>query len=323
MSNQVALVRKEIAKQLPTFEALLPPGDKKELMATLGGSCMSAMQRNPAISRCEPNTVANALLQSAEIGLPPDGYHAHLIPYGKTCQFIIDYKGLVQLAYQCPDVKRVEAHVVYGGDHFEDIRGSEPRLTHIPAKNGDRGEDRVAVWAGAHMTNGDFHWVALSPSDVEKHKNRSRGADGTNSPWHTDTDAMWRKSAMRELSKWLPRANRLQRAMQAEVDHEVKASASPATMPGTNKSDPLPLQGAQEMAASDPEDEPPDVPSESDATPPDEAEAPSPEAAFEKLRPLVGWNDVSDADLMSLCKDNDGDEAAIRTSLQENWGVQL
>ena len=85
------------------------------------GVALNQINTNPALLKCTQESLFKCLLQLGQIGLEPDGRRAHLVPYGKECTLLIDYKGLVELALRNGDVSRIHADVVYeseitGGD---------------------------------------------------------------------------------------------------------------------------------------------------------------------------------------------------------------
>jgi recombination protein RecT len=64
------------------------------------------------------------------------------------------------------------------------------------------------------LVDGGGEFEVLSVAEVEAIRARSRAAKG--GPWVTDWDAMARKTAVRQLAKWLPMATVLHRAIAAE-----------------------------------------------------------------------------------------------------------
>src|ERR1051326_6456109 len=69
-------------------------------------TALTAMTRTPKLAECDQASFFAALMTLSQLGLEPDGRRAHLIPFENRkrgvveCQLIIDYKGLVELAYR-------------------------------------------------------------------------------------------------------------------------------------------------------------------------------------------------------------------------------
>lgn len=164
---------------------------------------LTAISRTPKLMDCTPESLALALLTASQLGLEPNGRDAHLIPYGTQCQLIVDYKGLIQLAYRSGMVDGITARAVYSKDRFEFEFGSNERLLHVPCEDDDPGELRYA-WAMVRFKDGSSKFVVLFKRDVERRRRASRAADKQDSPWVKYPEAMWAKSAVRELAKWMP-----------------------------------------------------------------------------------------------------------------------
>lgn len=152
------------------------------------------------------------LLDAARLGLEPGTEQYYLTPRkvggrnGKTeILGIIGYQGIVELMYRAGAVASVKAEVVYGGDHFEYEPGRDERPTHrIDWDAEDRGELRL-VYAFAVMANGaTSKVVVLNRADMKRIKSKAQGTSSEYSPWNTDEPAMWLKSAVRQLRKWVP-----------------------------------------------------------------------------------------------------------------------
>lgn len=76
---------------------------------------LTAFRRTPSLGNCEPRSVFAAVVQASQLGLEPDTLgRSFLIPYGKECQFVPGWKGLVDL------VNRAGNATVYTGVIFKD-----------------------------------------------------------------------------------------------------------------------------------------------------------------------------------------------------------
>lgn len=184
---------------------------------------LNAMYRNPKLLECSPESVGMALMKAGQMGIRPDGYHGHLIPFwnGKAkrteCQFQPDYKGLISLAYRSSKVKSVQTGAVREGDFFEFRQGSESHL-HYKKSLGERG-DLIAAWAMVQLEDGET-FVVLNKCDIDRVKAVSKSAADEDSIWKKWPDAMWQKSAVKALSKIVPLGPDFVDAVQADNDQE-------------------------------------------------------------------------------------------------------
>jgi recombination protein RecT len=193
---------------------------------------MTTFRLNPAIYECDPYSVVGGMRQAAQLGLSfgPLG-HVYLVPFkqkkgGSWATFILGYRGMVELAYRSGQVKRVEANVVREGDTFEFRMGSRAFLDFAPSgPPNDR--DWTAVYALASLKSGGTPFTVLYPEDVERRRKRSRAADSQYSPWQTDTEQMWEKSAVRDLQRFLPQTPTLALALEADEQPAEALDESP------------------------------------------------------------------------------------------------
>lgn len=182
---------------------------------------LSAASRQPLLLECSPESIALSLVRAAEFGVETDGWDAHLVPYknkGKLeCQLIVDYKGLCKLAYQSELVLEIQAGAVFEKDIFEYEMGSDSFLRHIPTDEEDPGALRFA-WAMAKIKGGGAPFVVLNKRQVMEHKKASTASNSDYSPWNkaATEPSMWKKTALRELAKTIPRSATLHAAMKHE-----------------------------------------------------------------------------------------------------------
>lgn len=169
---------------------------------------LTELRYNPDLMRCSPDSVLGSLMSAAQLNLEVGRStgEAWLVPFAnrKTgefeCTFIVGYKGLLKLAWQSGQVLSLTAQTVREQDDFDFTYGLDPFLRHKPARSG-RG-DSYAWYAAARIKGGGSAFEVLYREDVERIRERSRAKDG--GPWRTDYDAMAKKTAIRQLAKYLP-----------------------------------------------------------------------------------------------------------------------
>ena len=174
---------------------------------------ITALTKTPKLKDCTKESLFNALLNLSQMGLEPDGYHAHLIPYGNQCQLIIDYKGLVDLVMRSGKVANIHADVVCDNDTFVYNMGMVEE--HRIDLRKERGEV-YAVYAVATFTDGSKKAEVMSRADVEAVRGRSKA--GRSGPWVTDWNEMAKKTVFRRLSKWLPISPEFRDHLESDFD---------------------------------------------------------------------------------------------------------
>ena len=189
----------QIAKALPS---MITPERFTRIVIT-------AINSNPDLARCTPQSFLSAMMCSAQLGLEPNTPlgESYLIPYRNKgrdeVQFQLGYKGLIQLAYRSGQISTISAHVVYANDKFECEYGLEPKLSHVPA-DGDRGEP-VKVYAVYKTKDGGYGFEVMSMDDVRRHAAKySKAYNSGFSPWKTNFEEMAKKTVLKRVLKYAP-----------------------------------------------------------------------------------------------------------------------
>jgi recombination protein RecT len=174
-------------------------------------------------------SLIRAFMQAVQLGLEPDTplQLAHIIPYAGEAQFQAGYRGLMELAQRSGRIDSMQAEVVHEGElnqehgYFEYEMGSAPRLTFRKGLT-DRGK-AVCVWALAHIKDAKYPtFVVLGEDEIELARRSSPAVQKNkkDSPWFTNPDSMWRKTAIKRLCNYIPRSTELARAIELDDQAE-------------------------------------------------------------------------------------------------------
>jgi len=160
------------------------------------------------------------LLDLSAMGLEPDGRRAHLIPYGKECTLVVDYKGIVELVMRSGIVSIIHADKVCENDLFDYDRG-EIKQHKINFKK-PRGE-AYAYYALVRFKDGSEKSEVMNMDDIEAIRNRSQGYKSAiqynkSHPWLSDFDEMAKKTVFRRCSKWLQLSPEIRDALESDSD---------------------------------------------------------------------------------------------------------
>lgn len=213
---------------------------------------LTAISRTPKLADCVPASVLGGAMTCAQLGLRlgVGGLdHAWLLPFwdsrfewvdetGRTrrganvAQLIIGYKGLSELAQRSGRIESLSMRTVHANDHFEYEYGINETLVHRPAQ-GDRGEVTHYYAVARYLPSGHSFEV-MTKAEAEHHRDRfamAKKRDGSIvGPWRDHFDAMALKTAVRRLSKLMPKATDLAMAMHA--DETVRVNLDPQMGPG-------------------------------------------------------------------------------------------
>jgi len=211
--NAKPTIAQLIERQKPEIARALPRHMNPDRMARIA---ITVVRQTPMLARCTPESFLGALMSAAQLGLEPGPLgEAYLVPFkdGKSgtyiATFIPGYKGLIKLAWQSGQVSDLFAEIVYENDEFDYQLGLDRTIRHKPA-TGDRGKP-VYVYAAAKLKDGGTPFVVLSVAEVEAIRSHSRAAKS--GPWVTHWEAMAKKTAVRQLSRWLPMSSEFRTAV--------------------------------------------------------------------------------------------------------------
>ncbi len=199
-----------IARLIPQIARAAPKHMDADRIARIA---LTLVRVNPTLAECSEESFAGALLTASAYGLEPGLGEAHLVPYGKECTFIPDYKGIAKLFWQHPLAAHLECEAVHEKDQFDYAYGSDAFLRFRKAR-GDRGPI-TDYYALAKLTSGAVSFVVLSPDDVKELRQGKVGPDPRfkgGDPQHW----MERKTVLKQLFKLIPKSVQLQRALESD-----------------------------------------------------------------------------------------------------------
>jgi recombination protein RecT len=222
-----------IVKAEKALTDTLPRGMDAQRMMRIAKSCVSL---TPGLAEVAPYTFLGALMTAAQLGLEPIAGRAWILPFWnnkrkrKEAQFVIGYKGVVDLFYRHPRGLLLTWGIVKEGDHFSYEYGTNAFLRHLPAdlSADDQPSPVLYYWVLAKLAGGvEGFYVMTREQCIEHGKKHSKTFDEKKgefipeSPWLTDQDAMCLKTVWGQLSKTMPLSFEMQRALaQDETSRE-------------------------------------------------------------------------------------------------------
>lgn len=237
MAQQQMTFGEMLEKQQPAIAMVIggaTPAERKARAERFARICMTAIRHTKHLSECSVESVAAALMISAQLNLEPNSPQglAYLIPYknkGKyEAQFQIGYRGLLQLAYRSGLVASINADVVYRSEVeaglFSYHRGACPSIRHdtdILSPDLRTGEI-VAAYAACTLKGGETLLRVIDAGDIGRAKEKSaswkavKDYGSQNSPWLTNEDSMWMKTALRRLAAWMPQTEAIGMALEQD-----------------------------------------------------------------------------------------------------------
>jgi recombination protein RecT len=181
---------------------------------------VAAASKTPKLLECTQVSIYRSLTEAASLGVEPNGPlgHGYLVPYSNKgqmeCQFILSYKGMIDLARRSGQILSIESRVVYAGDEFDFEFGLAPKCRHVPKAQDQSDEKITHSYAVAHLVGGGTQFEVLTKAQVDGIRAKSRA--GKFGPWQDHYAEMAKKSAVRRLFKYLPISIEIAEATQKE-----------------------------------------------------------------------------------------------------------
>lgn len=191
------------------------------------------LAQEPKLATCTRASLIGAMLEIASLGLEPGVLgEAWLIPFKDRkrnvteAQVVIGYKGMLELARSSGRVGRIDSEVVFEKDPFDWQKGTEQFVHFRKEDVEDRGK-MIAAFAIADIQGFQTpQFEVMLAREIVKIRDNAPSAKASTSPWKTDEEAMWRKTVLRRLCKFLPskRESPLKRAV--GLDEQLDAGRS-------------------------------------------------------------------------------------------------
>lgn len=190
----------------PQIQAVMPRHMSSERLFQLA---VSSINHTPQLLEATPETILACVMKCSALGLEPsavDGLgRAYILPYRNRkagiveAQFILGYKGMLELCRNSGELRSIEARVVHEGDVFEFEYGLNETLRHVPCANGGK---MTHVYCVAKFKDGGHYIDVMTKDEVDAIRKRSKASQS--GPWETDYEAMARKTVIRRAFPYLP-----------------------------------------------------------------------------------------------------------------------
>ena len=189
-----------IQKMRPQINKALPSFLNAERFVRI---CLTELRRNPQLLSCSKESLLGAVMLSAQLGLEPGPLGlCYFVPYKGQINFIIGYRGMIELARRSGQISLIYAETVHENDFFEYELGLEPKLRHIPVLM-NRG--KPYAWYGVcKFRDGGSLIRVMGMEEIERHMKRSPSYRSSSSPWVTDFEEMAKKTVIRSMFRYFP-----------------------------------------------------------------------------------------------------------------------
>ncbi|MFK8242841.1 MULTISPECIES: recombinase RecT [unclassified Facklamia] len=187
----------------------------KDKSAQFTSSLLTLVNNDAYLADSQPMSIIAGAMQAAQLDLPLEkqfGF-AYLVPFNekdkvtgqwvKKAQFVLGYKGYVQLAQRSGQYKHINVGTVYEGQ----LKSWNP-LTEELVLDFEAQESEVAIgyFGYFELLNGFKKSVYWTKEQMERHRirnNKAKDKAKLTNVWASDYDAMAQKTVLRNMiSKW-------------------------------------------------------------------------------------------------------------------------
>lgn len=234
MTQAVTIVKRERMEEITTFihgyrDQFAGLVSDKELRLQMFRTFTTEVAQKPKVAACTNASLLSCfiLMLQLKASTAAGMKEMHIVPFGDQATPIWDYQFLVKLAVQHPLVDHVVARPVFKQDDFEWEYGTNEHIYHKPGEDvtGDPSE-MTHAYAQAFL-KGSSHpvFIVWTRKQIERHRDRySKNSKGSDSPWITAPESMWKKTVLKQLMKFVPRTNEMSVAL--AVDDAVQSGQS-------------------------------------------------------------------------------------------------
>jgi recombination protein RecT len=169
------------------------------------------------LRRCTQASLMGGVMEALKLGITLGGpmQEGWLIPFhdNKTnrdvATLIVGYQGYRNIIDRARSVLDLHPRLVFAGDEFDVQFGTEPKIRHKPWYTipGTAQGPMTHAYAVARLRGGGVQFEVLTKDDIDAHRKRSRAS--SSGPWVTDYNAMAMKTAIRVVSKYVPKSSEI------------------------------------------------------------------------------------------------------------------
>lgn len=196
--------RGDFARMADQFKRALPPQVSHDKFMRVVETAVGA---NPELLAANRMTLYSSSMKAAQDGLLPDGREAALVIFGASVVYMPMVAGILKKVRNSGELASITAMIVHKNDKFKrwvDDQGEH--LEHEPVTFGDKG-DAIGVYAQARTKDGAVYLEALDSAQVAAVKTIAKSKTVWEGPFAHE---MWKKTAIRRLSKRLPMSTDLE-----------------------------------------------------------------------------------------------------------------
>jgi len=182
-------------------------------------SLVSLVNLETKLQKCKPKSIMMCGLKATSLNLPLDNNlgFAYVVPYGHEAQFQIGYKGFIQLAMRTGQYRSINVIDIREGELTIWDALTETLTLHNIDDEKTREKAPIIGYAAMYELKNGFRKVIYRKKESLLAHGKRFSKAFTSGPWQSDTDAMCRKTLLKELlSKWGPLSTDIMEGIKAD-----------------------------------------------------------------------------------------------------------
>lgn len=205
----------------------------KDRSSQFASSLITLASNDPQLNDAEPMSIISGAIQAAQLSLPLEKQFGfvYLIPFNtknrqtnqweKKAQFVLGYKGYIQLAQRSGQYSRINV----GNVHEGQLKSWDPFKEELEFDPNAKASDEVIGYFGFfRLLNGFEKTVYWTREQIEDHRiqnNKGKNKKQLSGVWASNYDAMAQKTVIRSmLSRWGILSTEMQQAILADEEPE-------------------------------------------------------------------------------------------------------
>lgn len=216
-------LKSTLVKMEPQFKMALPAHIPPERFIRI---VQTAVSTQPGLLSADRTSLFGACMSLAQQGLLPDNREAALVLFGSKVTAMPMVAGILKKIRNSGELSSITAQIVHEHDEFQYwVDADGEHLSHRPKVFGDRGKE-IGVYALAKTKDGAVYIEVMTTQQIESVRKVSRSKD--TGPWAGPFQhEMWKKTAIRRLSKRLPMSTDLETAINTDDEMFQPAPQAP------------------------------------------------------------------------------------------------
>jgi recombination protein RecT len=195
----IQLLDSDVARR--RIEPMLPRGASYDQVMV---ETYLAVQKNADLADCTPASLVQSVARAVGTG-GTIGRDVHLVPFGKQCQIIEDYKFLAEMVVRTGGARSLTVKAVYANESFLYEEGTEQVLRHVPIMDPAKRGALVGAYAIARLSFNNLVIHVMSAQEIEaiRQKYSNQWKSGAVPTWYA------LKTCVRQIVKLLPKNAKL------------------------------------------------------------------------------------------------------------------